>query len=71
MESIFYIGRKKMILDLNEFNQLSNKVYDIDQLKGSNGQEGKNLDGTNYKILDISRNGTYGNQNQYGIPNHM
>ncbi len=22
-----------MILDLNEFNQLSNKVYDIDQLK--------------------------------------
>ncbi len=37
MESIFYIGRKKMIPDLNEFNQLSNKVYDIDQLKGSNG----------------------------------
>ncbi len=60
-----------MIPDLNEFNQLSNKVYDIDQLKGSNGQEGKNLDGTNYKVLDISRNGTYGNQNQYGIPNHM
>ncbi len=60
-----------MIPDLNEFNQLSNKVYDIDQLKGSNGQEGKNLDGTNYKILDISRNGIYGNKKQYGVPNHM
>ena len=60
-----------MIPDLNEFNQLSNKVYDIDQLKGSNGQEGKNLDGTNYKILDISRNGTYGNKKQYGVSNHM
>ena len=57
-----------MIPDLNEFNQLSNKVYDIDQLKGSNGQEGKNLDGTNYEILDISRNGTYGNKKQYGVP---
>ena len=58
-----------MILDLNEFNQLSNKVYDIDQLKGSNGQE--SITGKGYKVLDISRNGTYGNQNQYGIPNHM
>ncbi len=53
-----------MILDLNEFNQLSNKVYDIDPLKESNGQEGKNLDGTNYKVLDIFRNGTYGDKNQ-------
>ena len=24
-----------------------------------------------YKILDISRNGTYGNKNQYVVPNHM
>ena len=60
-----------MIPDLNEFNQLSNKVYDIDPLKGSNGRENKNLDGTNYTVLDISRNGTYGDKKQYGVPNHM
>ncbi len=29
------------------------------------------IPGTVYKVLDISRNGTYGDKNQYGVSNHM
>ncbi len=60
-----------MIPDLNEYNIFSIRVYEADPLKGEKHEEGKRLESSNYEILDISRNGTYGNKNQYGIPNHM
>ena len=60
-----------MIPDLNEYNIFSIQVYEVDPLKGNDHEEGKILGNTNYEILDISRNGTYGNKNQYGVPNHM
>ena len=56
---------------MNNYNLLSKDVYDVDLSKGGMYREGKILDNTNYKVLDISRNGTYGNKNQYGVPNHM
>ena len=60
-----------MIPDLNEYNIFSIQVYEVDPLKGNDHEEGKRLGNTNYEILDISRNGTYGDKKQYGIPNHM
>ncbi len=56
---------------MNDYNLLSKDVYDVDFSKGGMYREGKILDNTNYKILDISRNGIYGNKKQYGVPNHM
>ena len=52
---------------MNDYNLLSKDVYDVDFSKGGMYREGKILDNTNYKILDISRNGTYGNKKQYGV----
>ena len=60
-----------MIPDLNEYNIFSIQVYEVDPLKGNDHEEGKILGNTNYEIIDISRNGIYGNKNQYGVPNHM
>ena len=60
-----------MIPDLNEYNIFSIRVYEADPLKGEKHEEGKRLESSNYEILDISRNGTYGNKKQYGVPNHM
>ena len=61
----------EVIPDINDYNLLSKKVYDVDPLKGAEYSKNQKLHGTNYKILDISRNGTYGNKKQYGVPNHM
>lgn len=60
-----------MIPDLNEYNIFSIRVYEADPLKGEKHEEGKRLESSNYEILDISRNGIYGNKKQYGVPNHM
>ena len=60
-----------MIPDLNEYNIFSIRVYEADPLKGEKHEEGKRLKSSNYEILDISRNGIYGNKKQYGVPNHM
>ncbi|KRL83808.1 hypothetical protein FC32_GL001070 [Ligilactobacillus apodemi DSM 16634 = JCM 16172] len=52
---------------------MAKEVYLVDPKKGLEYYIGKKLDckDTEYEILDISRNGTYGDKNQYGIPNHM
>lgn len=60
-----------MIPDLNEYNIFSIRVYEADPLKGEKHEEGKRLESSNYEILDLSRNGIYGNKKQYGVPNHM
>ncbi len=60
-----------MIPDLNEYNIFSIRVYEADPLKGEKHEEEKRLESSNYEILDISRNGIYGNKKQYGVPNHM
>lgn len=65
------IGGKVTMEPMNNYNLLSKDVYDVDLSKGGMYREGKILDNTNYEILDISRNGTYGNKNQYGVFNHM
>ncbi len=57
----------EVIPDINDYNLLSKKVYDVDPLKGAEYSKNQKLHGTNYKILDISRNGTYGNKKQYGV----
>ena len=60
--------------NLDYLNDVAMKVYLVDNQKGGKYYIGKKLEsitGKGYKILDISRNGTYGNKNQYGIPNHM
>ncbi|WOY89025.1 hypothetical protein R7892_10140 [Ligilactobacillus murinus] len=56
---------------MNNYNLLSKDVYDVDLSKGGMYRAEKILDNTNYKILDISRNGTYGDKKRYGVPNHM
>ena len=55
------------------YNDMSIEVYLVDPGKGGKFYIGKKLgrNGKEYKILDISRNGTYGNKKQYGVPNHM
>lgn len=55
------------------YNNVAKEVYLVDPKKGLEYYIGKKLDckDTEYEILDISRNGTYGDKNQYGIPNHM
>ncbi len=66
----------EQILDYNYF---SYRVYLVDPLKKVKSDEAKPLksivettpNNVNYEILDISRNGTYGNKKQYGVPNHM
>lgn len=60
-----------MMPDLNEYNIFSIRVYEADTLKGEKHEEEKRLESSNYEILDISRNGIYGNKKQYGVPNHM
>lgn len=60
-----------MIPDLNEYNIFSIRVYEADPLKGEKHEEGKRLESSNYEILNLSRNGIYGNKKQYGVPNHM
>lgn len=60
-----------MMPDLNEYNIFSIRVYEADPLKGEKHEEEKRLESSNYEILDISRNGIYGNKKQYGVPNHM
>ena len=62
-----------------DYNYFSYRVYLVDPLKkvkSSEAKPSKSVEETtpnnvNYEILDISRNGTYGNKNQYGVPNHM
>ena len=62
-----------------DYNYFSYRVYLVDPLKKvKSGEEkpSKSVEETttnsvNYEVLDISRNGTYGDKNQYGIPNHM
>ena len=49
--------------DLDPLKKLKNRP-DI-------GNDGIASSGESYYILDISRNGTYGNKKQYGVPNHM
>ena len=60
-----------MIPKISEYNTFTQRVYNTDPLKGKKYKKGQLIPGTNYKILDISRNGTYGNKKQYGVPNHM
>ena len=62
-----------------DYNYFSYRVYLVDPLKKVKSSEvkpSKSVEETtpnnvNYEILDISRNGTYGDKKQYGIPNHM
>ena len=66
----------EQILDYNYF---SYRVYLVDPLKKVKSDEAKPSkrivetppNNVNYEILDISRNGIYGNKKQYGVPNHM
>mgnify|MGYP006990147443 FL=1 len=56
-----------MIPKISEYNTFTQRVYNTDPLKGKKYKKGQLIPGTNYKILDISRNGTYGNKKQYGV----
>ena len=60
-----------MIPKISEYNTFTQRVYNTDPLKGKKYKKGQLIPGTNYKILDISRNGTYGNKKQYGVSDHM
>ena len=60
-----------MIPKISEYNTFTQRVYNTDPLKGKKYKKGQLIPGVNYEILDISRNGTYGNKKQYGVPNHM
>ena len=56
--------------NLDYLNDVAMKVYLVDNQKGGKYYIGKKLEsitGKGYKILDISRNGTYGNKKQYGV----
>ena len=57
-----------MIPKISEYNTFTQRVYNTDPLKRKKYKKGQLIPGTNYKILDISRNGTYGNKKQYGVP---
>lgn len=52
---------------------MANEVYLLDTKKGGKYFVGKKLGraGDSYKILDISRDGTYGKKHEYGSVNHM
>ena len=62
-------------IKLRDYNILSDQVYDIDPKKGAKYMVNKNFHPKNisqsYKILDISRDGTYGSHHQYGAKNGM
>ena len=60
---------------IKDFNIISNEVYRVDPKKENkyvvnNNFHPKNISQT-YKILDISRNGTYGPHQKYGAKNGM
>lgn len=63
------------ILDYNYFLY---RVYLVDPLKKVKSGEEKTsksvekitTNSVNYEVLDISRNGTYGNKKQYGVFSH-
>lgn len=56
------------ILDYNYFLY---RVYLVDPLKKvKSGEEKTTTNSVNYEVLDISRNGTYGNKKQYGVFSH-
>ena len=59
--------------NINYYNKLSTYSYETDVLKGNKYYVGEEIVivGKKVEILDISRNGTYGDKKQYGVPNHM
>jgi len=59
--------------NINYYNKLSTYSYETDVLKGNKYYVGEEIviAGKKVEILDIYRNGTYGDKNQYGVPNHM
>ncbi|MDE7056553.1 MAG: hypothetical protein K2O64_04850 [Lactobacillus sp.] len=60
-----------MIPRINEYNAFAQRVYNIDPLKGGKYRKGQLIPGTNYQILNISRDGTYGRRHECGAVNHM
>ena len=60
-----------MIPKISEYNTFTQRVYNIDTLNGKKYIKGQVIPDTVYKVLDIFRNGTYGDKNQYGAFNHM
>ncbi|QNQ80156.1 lipase family protein [Lactobacillus sp. PV034] len=63
------------LIPLRDYNILSDEVYITDPKKGSNYLINGNFHPKNisqsYRILDISRNGTYGPHHKYGAKNGM
>ena len=59
--------------NIRMYNDMANEVYLLDTKKGGKYFVGKKLGraGDSYKILDISRDGTYGKKHEYGSVNHM
>ncbi|QNQ80144.1 hypothetical protein [Lactobacillus sp. PV034] len=62
-------------ITLKDYNTLSKIVYDSDPKKGGQYSKNKTIRKPNfsqpYKVLDISRNGTYGPHHKYGAKNGM
>lgn len=52
---------------------MAKRVYLVDPKQGASYYAGQVLESgdTKYEVLDISRDGTYGEKNQYGVNNHM
>ena len=63
------------LMDIKDYNYFSNSVYNVDPKKGSKYHVKRVINDKHvtqpYKILDISRNGTYGPYQKYGAKNGM
>ena len=67
---------KMHAINLHDYNSISRDVYKIDPKNGNKYSVGYTLNKKSnysqpYKILDISRNGTYGPHQKYGAKNGM